>query len=276
MKHEISQSGVPHFVSGQLVGDHLAICTDRSICVHQVTKDETRLLYTLTSHEWEGSMKYPCGLAMSDSMPNSILVIRRRPWGQGKSYVYQFPCREASHYEKKYQIHDGHVYPWCIAANSNTAVIGIYHTCEVIVCSLPDFSNQKMVKLDVTPLDLCITASNLLLMGLNEIVVKSLGSLDQDLCRVKPPQQGCVFRAVSFQNDEGHLYAACFHGPGRAKGGIYKYIREGRGSLAYSNTGCVINNLLMIWTGGLNVTSNGLVLAVSQKSKAVKIFRLEY
>ena len=143
--------------------------------VHQVTREKIVQLYTLISHEW-GGMK-PSGVAVSESMPDSILVICSY-----KPYVYQFPCHEASEYVKKYQIHDGQVEPRCtrIAANANTAVIGLSEN-ELVVCSLPQFSKQKIVQLGVYPWDLCITANNLLVMRDNEIVIKPLGSKDQVL-----------------------------------------------------------------------------------------------
>ena len=70
MKHEIDRRGELHFVSS----DRLAICTMQSVEVHQVTREETRLLYTLKSHEWGGDV-WPCGVAMSESLPDSLLVI---------------------------------------------------------------------------------------------------------------------------------------------------------------------------------------------------------
>ena len=261
MKHEINQLGrALHFVSS----NHLAICAGHSVEVHKVTRAQT--LYTLKSHEWRGYWVWPCGVAVSESMPDSILVIC-----EDKPYVYQFPCHEASQYVKKYKIHGEQVEPWCIAVNANTAVIGFYNRSELVVCSLPQFTEQKIVKLSIEPYDLCITASNLLVMGEREIVIKPLGSMDQDLCRIKPPQ-GCVFYAVSYRNDARQLYAACYHHRDE-KGGVYKYMWESHGTPQYVNTGCVIDNLGDVQLQGLSVTSNGL-LAVSQSS--VKIFSLEY
>ena len=256
--------GELHFVSS----DHLAICTGYSVEVHKVTREETHLLYTLTSHEWRDYYVWPCGVAVSESMPDSILVIC-----EDKPYVYQCPCHEASQYIKKYQIHNGRVKPRCIAANANTAVIGSLHRNELVVCSLPQFSRQKIVQLSVSLWDLCITASNILVMGVVEIVIKPLGSMDQDLCRIEPPQ-GCEFKAVSYRNDARQLYAACYHVRDR-KYGVYKYVWEGHGTPQYVNSGCVIDNLGWVEWGGLSVTSDGL-LAVSGYLKPMKIFSLEY
>ena len=266
VKHEIKQWRSElhvHFVSS----DHLAICKMQSVKVHKVTTEEIHLLYTLTSHEWRGDV-WPHSVAVSESMPDSILVICLN-----KPYVYQFPCQEASEYVRKYQIHDGRVMPRCIAANANTAVIGLLLSNELVVCSLPQFTKQKIVHLSIEPLDLCITASNILVMWWNEIVIKPLGSMDQDLCRIKPPQ-GCEFYAVSCRNDARQLYAACYH-YGDEKGGVYKYVWEGHGTPQYVNTGCVIDNLGEVWLSGLSVTSDGL-LAVSGYHKPLKIFSLEY
>ena len=276
MKYVINSEGELYFVSS----DHLAICTLHSVEVHQVTTEETHILYTLTSHEWvpraypvpsdcifPQTRVWPHGVAVSESMPNSILVI-----SQDKPYVYQFPCHEISEYVKKYQIHDGQVMPYCIAANANTAVIGLLFRKEVVICSLPQFSKQKIVQLSVYPCDLCITASNILVMGINGIEIKPLGSMDQDLCRIEPPP-GCEFRAVSCRNDARQLYAACNDRDGKC--GVYKYVWDGHGTPRYVNTGCVIDNLDGVSIGRLSITSDGL-LAVCEYSKPVKIFSLEY
>ena len=267
MKHEINQLGrVLHFVSS----DHLAICYGDSVEVHKVTREETHLLYTLTSHEWKGVL--PCVVAVSESMPNSILVIcYSEPY---EPYVYQFPCHEASQYVKKYQIHIGWPGPQCIAANANTAVIGCPHRKQLVICSLPQFTKQKIIQLSIIPHDLCITASNILVMGRYETVIKPLGSMGQDLCRIKPPQ-GCVFEAVSYRNDARQLYAACYHYRDE-KYGVYKYVWKGHGIPQYVNTGCVIDNLGWVNCGGLSVTSDGLLAVIETYYKPVKIFGLEY
>ncbi|XP_072028182.1 mitogen-activated protein kinase kinase kinase 20-like [Amphiura filiformis] len=74
LKHQIHTRGPLHFVAS----DHLAICRDDSACVevHHVSREETHLLYTLTSDKWSGTNVRLQGVAVSESMPACIFVIR--------------------------------------------------------------------------------------------------------------------------------------------------------------------------------------------------------
>ncbi|XP_072028911.1 mitogen-activated protein kinase kinase kinase 10-like [Amphiura filiformis] len=263
-KHEVNHSG------GELrflASDHLATCTLLSVNVHRVSREESHLLYTLKSDEWTGDV-WPCGVAMSESMPDSVLVL-----GYRNPYVYQFPNHEATNYVKKYQIHDGNVKPLCIAANANTAVIGLHLTDALVVCSLPGFTQQRIVDLSFNPWDLTISTDYLVIMGYHEMVIKPMGDMGQDLCRIQPPD-GCDFRAVSYRNDAQQLYAACYH-KGNGKGHVCKYIWDPNGTPMYNNTGCVIDDVEEVCNGGLSVASDGVLAVSAFFSPGSKIFSLE-
>ncbi|XP_072027905.1 uncharacterized protein [Amphiura filiformis] len=253
LKHEIYSQGQLQF----LASDRLAIITRlRSVKVYHVSREEAHLIYTLTSDEWRGGDLtgdvYPWDVAVSESMPNSIFVI-----AYTSSYVYEFPCHEASNHVKKYQIHDGNVWPVCIAANANTAVIGLVDKDTLVVCQLPGFTQQRVLDLSngLHPWDLTISTDYLVVMGRYEMVIKPMGDIGQDMCSIKPPD-GWAFQAVSYRNDARQLYVACYH-KANGKGCVYKYTWEGNGTPEYHNTGCVIDDLGEVWDGQLSVTSGG-------------------
>ncbi|XP_072027807.1 uncharacterized protein [Amphiura filiformis] len=264
LKHEIDSWGrTLHFVDS----DRLAICRGDSVEVHHVSREETHLLYTLTSDEWRGIV-WPFDVAVSESMPSScILVICYED-----PYVYQFPSHKASNYLKKYQVH---VQPLCIVANVNTAVIGLYDRHALVVCSMPGFTQQKIVDLSFNPCDLTISTDYLVVMDHHEMVIKAMGDMGQDLCRIKPPD-GWRFKAVSYRNDARHLYAACYN-VGDRKGRVFKYTWDGNGTPKYHNTGCVIDDVgaVQYYNKGLSVTSEGVFQLALSGLPHIKIFSLE-
>ena len=250
-----------------VTNNHLAICISSGVEVHNVTREATRLLYTctLSSDEWRRS--FPCDVTVSESMPDSILVIC---WE--RSFVYQFPCHKSTQYAQRYQILDGNVNPKCIAANADTAVIGIWSETAMVICSLPGFTNQRKVRLDFLPCDLCITPDYLVVMGHAKMVVRSLGSIDQDVCELQPTD-GWGFTAVSYRNDARQLYVACYHRKD-GKGRVCKYTWDGNSTPQYVSNGCVIDDLWDVWHRGLSISSDGL-LAVSSFHGSTKLLRLE-
>ncbi|XP_072048662.1 uncharacterized protein [Amphiura filiformis] len=261
LKHKIGSKGELCFVAS----DHLAICGNDSVEVHHVSREETHLLYTLRSDEW-GHYVWPCGAAVSESVPDGILVVC-----QNKSYVYQFPMHESSNHVEKYQIHNGNGNPLCIAANANTAVIGLVGYA-LMVCNLPGFTQQRIVSISFTPYHLSISTEYLVVMGWDKIVIKALCDVGQDLCSIQPPDS-CIFKAVSYRNDARQLYATCHH-MGDGKWHVYKYIWHGNGTPSYHNTGCVIEDVGDVPFRGLSVTSDG-ILAVSNYQGETRIFSLE-
>ena len=209
------------------------------------------------------------GVAVSDSLPDSMLVIC-----EGIPYVYRFPCHQATQEVKKYKIQGDKVKPTCIVANANTAVIKLPgDKITLVVCSLPNFTQQSQVQMSFTHDDLSISTNYLLVMGLHEMVMKSLDE-GQDLCRIKPPV-GWVFGSVSFRNNAREIYAACDQGD---KGCVYRYKWDADKS-HYVNTDCVIDGIGWVWSRRLSVTSGGL-LAFNEFDRdggrdGVKLFNLE-
>ena len=244
----MNQGGTVRFVAD----DRLAICTFDSVEVYQVTRDETFQPYTLMCDEWKYySIPWPWDVAPIETSPESMFVIT---WSD--NYVYKFPCHEASHCVDKYQINGPNLL--CIAANANIVVIGKHE--KLMICKLPEMTPKMTVKLKIVPLDLSITADYLLVMGFNEIVMKQLGSLDQNLCSIRP-LLGWEFRAACFTTGTREIYAACYNQE-QGKGEVQKYVWDGNGVPHWTSIGHVIHDLGVVRNRGLSVTSDGSLLAV--------------
>ena len=212
---------------------HLAVSMRGCVEVYEVTPESTRLAYKLTSKEWDGGAT---SVAVSESIPNSILVVCR-----GRPYVYQYPCHKATHEVKKNKIKGNGVDPSHLVANANTAVVKSYNYSETLtVYSLPDFKHQSQVQINFIPQDLSISADYLLVMGQEEIVLKSLGDLNQDLCSIKPPDEGTIFHCVSSTNNAREIHVVCSEGLSRLS--VYKYrrLRCSGSNPSYNNAGIVI------------------------------------
>ncbi|XP_072028352.1 uncharacterized protein [Amphiura filiformis] len=263
-QHAIREVGVVHFLSG----DHLAICVEYQVEVHQVTMIGTSLRYTLTCNEWKGIVT-PWDVAVSESMPESILLIC-----SDQPCIYEFPRQEASQFVHKYPIQGGYTFaPLSITTNANTAVIAIWCRDELLVCSLPhQFNHQRIVRVGYRPFDVKITHDYLLVMGLRRVLIKRVGS-SWDRCQIEPPD-GCKFRAASFRDDARQVYVACYH-EGDKKGYVYKYTWQGNDTPQYINAGCVIDDLGDVAFRGMAITDEG-ILAVSNSDGNTQIFSLVY
>ena len=105
-----------------------------------MTTQSSQLAYQLSSDEWEG--KWTLGVAVSASLPDNMLVTC-----EGKPYVYQFPCHQATQEVKKYKIQGGKVNPWFIVANANTAAVAIINADNsIVICSLPFYKSSQVGK----------------------------------------------------------------------------------------------------------------------------------
>ena len=260
-KHTIDTGLVDacHWVSRQ----HLAVCMVGCVKVYEVTTQGSQLAYQLSSVEWKG--KYTMGVAVSDSLPDSMLVIC-----VGKPYVYQFPCHQATQEVKKYKIQGDRVNPRCIVANANTAAVDINADNTIIICSLPDFTIQSHVQTHFKPYDLSINTDKLLVMGTHEMVVKPLANMKQDLCKMMSPDWW-MFTSVCFRNDATEIYIACTQG---GKGCVYRY-KWDAGKSQYVNMGCVIDGMGWVWDRCLSVTSDGLFALYDWGHSDVKVYSLE-
>ena len=248
-----------YWVSNQ----HLAVCVMRCVKVYKVTTEGSHLAYQLSSNEWNGM--WTTGVAVSIALPDSMLVVCR-----GKRYVYQFPCHEATQEVKKYKIQGDEVDTRCLVANANTAVVKLPNEkSTVVVCNLPDFNHQIHVKIGISPYDFSISTDYLLVVSGNEMLVKRLVDMNQDLCKIKPPG-GCTFSSVSFRNDAREIYAACEKGE---KGWVYRY-RLDVGMSQYVSTGCIIDGLVVVRYRSLTVASDGL-LALREFGRNIKVYSLQ-
>ena len=249
--------------------------------VYEVTTTSSRLAYTITSRKWKpliGRPKWVRGVAVSESLPGSMLVIcDNKP-----PYVYQFPCHEATKEIKRYKIQsDKKYYPWRIVANASVAVIKmtpIYHS-SLTVCRLPDFTYQSYVRAPC-PYDLSISTDYLLVMTHEKMVVRSLamlaGDISEDLCEIKLPDGYKEFNSVCFGDAATReMYVACEKGA-FGPSGVYRYTWDGRSKVVFVNTGCVIDDGSS-WMGdrGLSVTSDGLMAVGDDRDYTVKLYNHE-
>ena len=240
--------------------------------VYEVSTESAHVSYQISSEEWKG--KWTRGVAVSDSLPNSMLVIF-----PGKPYVYQYPCHEATQEVKKYRIHGHNVDPYCVVANANTCVIGLDEKTTIIVCRLPNFDHQSHVQITFIPYDLSISTDYLLVMGNEEIVLKSLDDVSGELTRIESPG-GWLFVSVAFRFDAREIFAACYKQGG--KGCVYKFLYNGkswagrkRSAPKYVISDQVLNDIGLVWHRCLTVTTDGLLVACEWNPDKVKIYNLE-
>ena len=234
----------------QFVGDdQLAICTYTSVLVYHVTKEATHLLYKLTCKEWD-SFPMPCGIAVSESMPDSILVICSR-----NQYVYQFKRCESVHYTEK---HDMQVMPSCIAANNDSIYIGSSRGDRwIAMYNLPKFDGKRIVDLSFIPIELCIAAGYLVLVGPKEIIFKQSDDMDNDVGRIKVPE-GQWFSGASSINDGRQLYVA-------SRNHVHMCAWDGMGTLRYNDKGAIKidHQLAAINDRGLALAADLLAVSTS-------------
>lgn len=272
--HEILSSGELDFVDS----DRLAICREdpKLVEVRILSREESRLLYTLTSAEWKGDVSPRHVVAVrgdggsSSATPSSILVICNN-----SQNVYQFRCRESTEFLTKHQIHDEElVGAWCIAANSNMVVVGLDGLHKLVVYKLPEFVRQRMVWVGFISYDMSINEENLVIMGRHETVVKAMDFLHRYLFKIQAPT-GWEFRAVSFaRNHPRQMYLLCYNSQ-KDISRVYKYTWEGKGAARRDSTMCVITIEGEGLFRGLSAAKEG-VMAVSIVGRNVQCFSLEY
>ena len=246
--------------------NQLAIGWYGRIEVHEVTMDNTRLLYTLTR---EDDVLDPVEMAVNGPKSDRILVL-----SEYSEFVYTFPCYESSNYSAKFQISDDFVEPHCIAASFTTAVIGISNDGNAVlrVFSLPEFTRQKQINLQFVPHSICMTTNNLLVTGKERVLVKRLNDLDHDLCSIEA-SDGDKFTSATSTRIAQEIYISCTDSD-EYQLKLYKYSRNKiRYSNEYVNSGCVA---LFNSTDGdasiISISSSGMLAASTSIWEKVRIF----
>ena len=212
--------------------NQLAIGWYGRIEVHEVTMDNTRLLYTLKT---EDDVLNPVEMAVNGPKSDRILVL-----SEYSEFVYTFPCYESSNYSAKFQIADDVVESHCIAASFTTAVIGISNdgNAALSVFSLPEFTRQKQINLEFVPHSICMTTDNLLVTGKERVLVKKLNDLDHDLCSIEASDDDTFTSATSTRIAK-EIYISCMNSD-EDQIKLYKYSRNKNGYInEYVNSGCV-------------------------------------
>ena len=135
------------------------------------------------------------------------------------------------------------------------------------VCGLPDFKHQSHVQINFIPEDLSISTDYLLVMGQDEMVVKSLKDLSQDLCRIEPPDRETFAVCPLPTMPRRYNYATCTQDQWNdgSIAVVYKYIRGSGSTPLYINTSIVIPStaaLPFLWFKKLAVKSDGSLLAM--------------
>ena len=262
LKHEIRENDrlrVFHWVKE----DELAIATKGSIEVYKVNADESIPVYSLTSDEWDYSLI--SSLATNDANPNAIYVTCvNRP------YVYQFPCQASTQYARKHTILDAR-HSYSIAANADTAVIGVEDmNCQykLLVCTLPEFTQQRSVNITTTPRALCIASHYLLVGGWSHIQVKSLNNMNENVQTISLPN-GMFVESLTLSNDAKEMYVAC-----SGNSCIMKYTWPGNGTPAYVKTYCSIHANFG-FAPSLSLSSAGVLAICDHNLNKVNVYALE-
>ena len=228
MKHEIQENdplNVIHWVKE----DELAIATKESIQVYKVNADESILVYSLTSDEWDDSPI--TSLATNGANPDAIYVIC-----DNRPCVYQFPCQASTQYARKHTILDAKE-NYSIAANDDTAVIGVEdknYQDKLVVCKLPDFTQQRSVDITTAPWALCIASHYLLVGGESDIQVKSLNNMNENVQTISLPN-GMHVCSITLSNDATQMYVACTYEENSC---MMKYTWHGNGTPLYAKSYC--------------------------------------
>ena len=247
--------------------DELAIANKGSIQVYKVNADESIPVYSLTSDEWDDSPI--TSLATNDANPNAIYVTCvKRP------YVYQFPCQASTQYARKHTILDARLSYYSIAANADTAVIGVKdmnYQNKLVVCTLPDFTQQRSVNITIKPLALCITSHYLQVGGESEIQVKSLNNMNQNVQTISVLNDMYVF-SITLSNDAKQLYVACSDEDDYSC--MMKYTWHGNGTPAYVKTYSSIHSNFGTWPT-LSLSSAGVLAISDDNLNKVNVYALE-
>ncbi len=259
------------FACNMISDNQLAVCMRRHVDIYELGISGASHLYRVAAEEWEGGLIFD--VAVSDSSPGSMLIICGMP------YVYQCTCEEPSTIINKYKINvsDETVdAPQCIAANLDTAVLGMDNS--LIVCKLPGFTQQSHVTLDMmNPYDLTLTTNHVVVMDDYDIVVKPLDDIRQDVCRITSPPDGYTFQSVCHRHNGKELYVGCMQKRGvKTKGCVYNYTWDGSNKPQYVNPTCIIDGIdRRTWSRYLSVTSGGLLAVGIFKSEKVLIYKLQ-
>ncbi len=243
--------------------NQLALCMTGHVDVYEVGMSGASHLYRVAPEIWKD--RYVSGVAVSDSSPGSMFVI----CDMNKN-VYQCPCEESMTIINKYRIKVSDMLstPRCIYANSNTAVVGMTRGKSLIVCKLPEFTQQSHITLDIDPRDLTLSTNHLMVVCGNEIVVKSLDDVRQDVCRITP--HGAECKTVCHRHNGRELYVGCEH---LGKGCVYKYTWDGVGKPQYVSP--IIDGIGEIRAKRLSVTSGGSLAVGQVGSNKVLIYKLQ-
>ena len=268
-KYSIEADNDIVFACHMISDTKLAMCMTGHVAVYEVGTSGASHLYRVAPEEWKG--RDILGVAVSESSPGSMFAICNL-----KKCVYQCPCEESSTIINKYIINasDKTDTPWCITANINTAVLGLIRGNSLIVCKLPRFTQQSQLTIDIHPYDLTISTSHLMVMDMDEIVVKPLDDVRQNVCRITPPDRCCKFNGVCHRHKCRELYVGCKLKDTR-KGCVYKYTWDGVGKPQYVNPTCIIDGIDLMENRCLSVTSGGLLALRQLGSKKVLIYKLQ-
>ncbi len=242
--------------------NHLAVCLISCVKVFEVSSGTSHLAYTVTSDDWTG--KCVVGTAVSAALPGTMLAIR-----EYKPCVYQFPLCESTKEIEKYKIQCDTEDPWCLAANDDIAVIAMYGQQSILVYQLPEFSPKSQISIDFQPFDLSISTDHLLVMGVEQIAVRSCDDIHRDISRVSTTSDGWEFQSVSFRGNTREVYVGCRRG---MHGRINRYTWDGVGKTDYVNSSCIIDDLDRVWQRCLTIQDRFLVV---DQSNTLMMYTLE-
>ncbi len=252
--------------------NQLALCMKGCVRVYEVSTEKASLKYTLTSKDWKG--REINGVARKEAVGYyQMLVICA-----DKPYVYLHPCYESAQAITKYKLDSSKKNPWCIAANSDTAVIRMAKEHSFLVYRIPSlvqgFIFQCKVHMDFVVDDFAISSKYLVLIGTKAMVVKSLDNITDDVCRIRLPLGASLFNSVSASANAKEIYATCKYQyvPG---GCIYKYTWDGDGEPQYVSPVDIIDISESLCYKSLSVSSDGFLAVGLPLPSRIKIYKLQ-
>ena len=270
LKHQIKHDRleVIHWVTES----QLAIATRNKIQVYKVNAEETIPIYSLVSDEdeWDPDIS---SLAANGANPDAIYVTCL-----DVPYVYQFPCHASTQYAKKHTIVNARR-SLSIAANADTAVIGVEdvnHQSKLVVCSLPDFSQQRSVNVTIMPRALCIASHYLLVKGDGEskIQVKSRNNMNENVQTITFHEDMHAWD-ITLSNDAKQMYVACSD-LYTSSSFVLKYTWHGKGTPAYVKSYCSIHVDFGAFHPALSLSSAGVLAILDDSLDKVNIYALEW
>ena len=150
-------------------------------------------------------------------------------------------------------------------------VMGVNYEYKLVVCALPDFTQQRSVNITTLPRALCIASHYLLVGCKSEIQVKSLNNMNQNVQTIDVSIY-LVVQSITLSNDAKEMYVACRDYEDNSC--IMKYIWSGYGTPAYVKSYCSIHADFGEYPS-LSLSTAGVLAIYDHNLDKVNVYALE-